>query len=248
MKNVKKIPTKQLEKFSTIFTQLGLVLVLFIVYISLEHQTKQRPLVVYKPEMAKPVYVAPNTEVLFTKEKTVKPKAEPIPQNQLILDEEIDKVDDDKTETVIITTPKKKQVDFDINTIETLPEPVDEEENDPVPFISIEFAPIFKGCEGLTKEQNKKCFDKKMLRFVQRNFDSQLANEIGLNSGKYRIQTQFVIDNMGKVIDINIRAPHRKLQQATLKLIEKLPKFTPGKQGSKAVKVRYTLPISFLVD
>ena len=248
MKNVKKIPTKQLEKFSTIFTQLGLVLVLFIVYISLEHQTKQRPLVVYKPEMAKPVYVAPNTEVLFTKEKTVEPKAEPIPQNRLILDEEIDKVDDDKTETVIITTPKKKQVDFDINTIETLPEPVDEEENDPVPFISIEFAPIFKGCEGLTKEQNKKCFDKKMLRFVQRNFDSQLANEIGLSSGKYRIQTQFVIDNMGKVIDINIRAPHRKLQQETLKLIEKLPKFTPGKQGSKTVKVRYTLPISFLVD
>ena len=175
-------------------------MVLFIVYISLEHQTKQRPLVVYKPEMAKPVYVAPNTEVLFTKEKTVKPKAEPIPQNQLILDEEIDKVDDDKTETVIITTPKKKQVDFDINTIETLPEPVDEEDNDPVPFISIEFAPIFKGCEGLTKEQNKKCFDKKMLRFVQRNFDSQLANEIGLSSVKYRIQTQFVIDNMGKVI------------------------------------------------
>lgn len=248
MKNVKKIPTKQLEKFSTIFTQLGLVLVLFIVYISLEHQTKQRPLVVYKPEMAKPVYVAPNTEVLFTKEKTAEPKAEPIPQNRLILDEEIDKVDDDKTETVIITTPKKKQVDFDINTIETLPEPVDEEENDPVPFISIEFAPIFKGCEGLTKEQNKKCFDKKMLRFVQRNFDSQLANEIGLSSGKYRIQTQFVIDNMGKVIDINIRAPHRKLQQETLKLIEKLPKFTPGKQGSKTVKVRYTLPISFLVD
>ncbi|WP_438973435.1 energy transducer TonB [Polaribacter sp.] len=248
MKNVKKIPTKQLEKFSTIFTQLGLVLVLFIVYISLEHQTKQRPLVVYKPEMAKPVYVAPNTEVLFTKEKTAEPKAEPIPQNRLILDEEIDKVDDDKTETVIITTPKKKQVDFDINTIETLPEPVDEEENDPVPFISIEFAPIFKGCEGLTKEQNKKCFDKKMLRFVQRNFDSQLANEIGLSSGKYRIQTQFVIDNMGKVIDINIRAPHRKLQQETLKLIEKLPKFTPGRQGSKTVKVRYTLPISFLVD
>ena len=53
---------------------------------------------------------------------------------------------------------------------------------------------------------------------------------------------------MGKVIDINIRAPHRKLQQATLKLIEKLPKFTPGRQGSKTVKVRYTLPISFLVD
>lgn len=70
MKNVKKIPTKQLEKFSTIFTQLGLVLVLFIVYISLEHQTKQRPLEGYKPEMAKSVYVAPNTEVFLPKKNS----------------------------------------------------------------------------------------------------------------------------------------------------------------------------------
>ena len=38
MKNLKKVPTKQLEKFSNIFTQLGLVLVLFIVYLTLEHK------------------------------------------------------------------------------------------------------------------------------------------------------------------------------------------------------------------
>ena len=41
MKNLKKLPNKQLEKFSNIFTQLGLVLVLFIVYVTLEHETKQ---------------------------------------------------------------------------------------------------------------------------------------------------------------------------------------------------------------
>jgi len=40
MKNFKKAPTKQLEKFSNIFAQLGLVLVLFVVYVSLEHQTE----------------------------------------------------------------------------------------------------------------------------------------------------------------------------------------------------------------
>ena len=94
----------------------------------------------------------------------------------------------------------------------------------------------------------KKCFDKKMVRFVQRNFDAQLANEIGLRSGKYRIQTQFIINDKGNVVDIKIRAPHIKLKTETQELIEKLPKFTPGKQGSKSVKVRYTLPISFLVD
>ncbi|EAQ42687.1 energy transducer TonB [Polaribacter sp. MED152] len=248
MKNVKKLPTKQLEKFSTIFTQLGLVLVLFVVYIVLEHETKQKSLAVYEPEVSKGIYLEPNTEVFFTKETTVKPKVELQKPDRLILDEKIDKVDDDKTESVILTEPKKQKVDFDIDKIETVPEPVDEEDEDPVPFISIENAPIFKGCEGLSKEENKKCFDKKMLKFVQRNFDAQLANEIGLRSGKYRIQTQFIIDNTGKVVDIKIRAPHIKLKQETQELIEKLPQFTPGKQGSKSVKVRYTLPISFLVD
>ena len=248
MKNVKKLPTKQLEKFSTIFTQLGLVLVLFVVYITLEHETKQKSLAIYEPEVSKSIYIEPNTEVIFTKEKTVKQKPDPVKQNQLILDEDIEKVDDDKKETILITEPKKQKVDFDLNKIETVPEPIDEDDDDPIPFISIEEAPVFKGCEGLSKEENKKCFDKKMLKFVQRNFDAQLANEIGLRSGKYRIQTQFIIDNTGKVVDVKIRAPHIKLKQETQELIEKLPQFTPGKQGSKSVKVRYTLPISFLVD
>ena len=87
-----------------------------------------------------------------------------------------------------------------------------------------------------------------MIKFVQRNFNVQLANEIGLRSGKYRIQTQFIIDNTGQVVDIKIRAPHIRLKQETQELIQKLPRFTPGQQGSKSVNVRYTLPISFLVD
>jgi protein TonB len=87
-----------------------------------------------------------------------------------------------------------------------------------------------------------------MNKFVQRNFNAQLANEIGLNSGKYRISTQFIIDDKGNVVDIQIRAPHFRLKKETQELIEKLPRFTPGKQRNKAVKVKYTLPISFRVD
>jgi len=45
MKKVKKAPAKQLEKFSKVFFQLGLVLVLYIVYALLEHQTEQQLLV-----------------------------------------------------------------------------------------------------------------------------------------------------------------------------------------------------------
>ena len=42
MKQVKKVPRKQLDKFSAIFSQLGLVLALFIVFVSLEYQTEKK--------------------------------------------------------------------------------------------------------------------------------------------------------------------------------------------------------------
>jgi periplasmic protein TonB len=112
----------------------------------------------------------------------------------------------------------------------------------------IEDAPVYKGCEGLSKEENKKCFDKKMTRFVVRNFDANLAQELGLHSGKHKMYSQFIIDKTGAVIDIIIKAPHPKLEKELDRIIRKLPQFTPGKQRKKPVKVKYTLPISFQVE
>ena len=247
MKNVKKLPTKQLEKFSTIFIQLGLVLVLFIVYLTLEHKTLQKSAAIYEPEVREPVYVGPDTEIIFQIEKVVKPKLDLPKQQPLILDEPLKKVDNKTAETVILQ-PIVEPVSFDINTLITVKEPEKEEPTETVPYISIQNVPVFKGCEGLSKEENKKCFDKKMKKFVKRNFDASIANDLGLNSGKYKIQTQFIIDVKGNVVDIKIRAPHKRLKKQTKDLIEKLPKFTPGMQQNKPVKVRYNLPISFLVD
>ena len=247
MKNLKKSPRKQLEKFSTIFTQIGLVIVLFIVYVTLEYQTEQKS-VASKPEKDfQYVVLQPEQEIMYQEEKKIVQKTAPIKHQKLILDHEIKKVDDKTDETITVLPKNPEPNSFDINNIVTVDEPIDDEP-EMVDYVIIENAPIFKGCEGLSKVENKKCFDKKMNQFVQRNFDSQLATDIGLRSGKYKIYTQFVIDNKGNVVDIQIRAPHAKLTIETQELIEKLPKFTPGKQREKPVKVRYTLPISFQVD
>ena len=247
MKNVKKLPTKQLEKFSTIFTQLGLVLVLFIVYLTLEHKTLQKSLAIYEPEAYERVFVEPTTEIIFQTEKIVKPKVDLPKKQPLILDEPLKKEDNENPETVIIQ-PVVEPVPFDINTVYTVKEPEGNEPPDTVPFISIQNAPVFKGCEGLSKDENKSCFDKKMNKFVQRHFNPNIAYDLGLNSGKYRIYTQFIIDEKGNVVDVKIRAPHAKLKKQTQSLIKKLPNFTPGKQNNRSVRVKYTLPISFMVD
>lgn len=248
MKNLKKRPNKQLEKFSTIFTQLGLVLVLFLVYVALEHKTPDKPLMVLNQVSPKIVTINPDEVFEFTREPKPKPKVETPPKNAFIPDEKIKKVNNDIEETIINLPEDEQPKQLDIESLITVDEPVEDNVPETVPFINIESAPIFKGCEGVSKEENKKCFDKKMMRFVQRNFDLSLANELGLHSGKHRIFTQFVIDDVGDVVDITINAPHIKLKKETKELIEKLPKFTPGKQRNKAVKVKYTLPITFRVD
>jgi len=247
MKNLKKLPTKQLEKFSNIFTQLGLVLVLFIVYITLEHETPQKTIAVLNTKNSTTIYMIPDETILFQKEKKVVTTPE-VMQPKVFIPEEVVKVENHVPET-LINTKDDEPVILTPDELVTVEIPEDDVPTDGnVPFMMIEDAPVFKGCEGLSKEENKRCFDKKMKQFVQRNFDVELANEIDLNAGKYKIQTQFIIDDKGNVIDIQIRAPHQRLEKETNRLIKKLPKFTPGKQRNQPVKVRYTLPIAFSVQ
>jgi protein TonB len=52
-------------------------------------------------------------------------------------------------------------------------------------YTMIQNAPVFIGCEGLSSEENRLCFDIQMKRFVQRNFDVNVANDLGLNAEKY---------------------------------------------------------------
>ena len=248
MKNVKKQPTKQLEKFSNIFMQLGLVLVLFVVYISLEHKTEEKlptgGTFILEPI---PVFIEPSTEIIFERVVKVIPEIKIVKATSFIFDAPIEKGKNEVIET-IIDIPSEDSVVLHPEDIVVIKIPEENPIVEDVPYDIIQNAPIFKGCEGLSKTENKVCFDKKIKRFVQRNFNASLANELGLNAGKYKIQTQFLIDNKGNVVDIKIRAPHKELEKETERLIKKLPKFTPGQQQNRFVRVRYTLPISFSVE
>ena len=249
MKNLNRNSLKRLDKFSNIFTQLGLVVVLFIVYVLLEHKTEQiafipptdNNIINYSPETP--------TEKLFKREekKKVIKKVE-IKQKKTVLDNKVEKVDNDKLiKEIFVDEPSQDNPEeIDISKIEEIT--VTEKIVSDVPYTFVKNTPIFKGCEGLSEEKNKKCFDKKMKRFVQRHFNSDIANEIGLDSGKKSIGAQFIIDDKGNVIDIKINAPHKELEKETKRIIKKLPKFTPGKQNNKNVKVRYYLPINFRVE
>ncbi|CAL2089670.1 energy transducer TonB [Tenacibaculum sp. 190524A05c] len=252
MKKLKKHPRKQLEKFSNIFMQLGLVLVLFVVFVTLEHQTeKGKQTAVFNHDDSREVLILDHIprEIVVEKKVVEQPKQQQR-QQRVILDEPIDKVknDEDIKETVLIPKEEDKVVinEGDIYEVD-IPEEVDKSD-DPVSMNFVQKAPVFKGCEGLSEVENRKCFEKKMKRLVRRHFNADLANELGLSSGKKSIYTQFVIDKNGNVVDIRVKAPHPRLMKEASRIVKKIPKFKPGIQNDKPVKVKYMLPISFMVE
>ncbi len=247
MKNVKKYPKKQLEKYSAVFVQLSLVLVLFVVYQVMEYETKTVNYAVKSQDsVVEYVFIENDKPLVFSKEKIVKPKqVKPIP---LILDVlKVDKNEKSTIETILDLPIVDEPVDIDKvleNYIVGTKDPI----VDDVPFVLIEDAPIYKGCEGLSKAANKKCFIKSIKKFVVNRFDIDLAQELGLRSGTYKIFAQFVISKEGTVSELKIKAPHYKLEKEVKGIINKLPKFTPGMQRKVPVNVKFTLPISFRVE
>jgi len=192
------------------------------------------------------VLVDDDKPMVFSKEKVIKPK--PIKPTPLFVD--ILEISEQNTNDMAPIEDIKlveKPVDVEKvlgNYIEIIEDPIPVEN---VPFILIEDAPVYKGCEGLSKVDNKKCFIRSIKKFVINRFDIDLAQELGLKPGTYRIFAQFVITKKGTINVLKIDAPHYKLENKVKGIIKKLPQFTPGMQRKVPVNVKFTLPISFKV-
>ncbi|MDV7186020.1 M56 family metallopeptidase [Lutibacter sp. TH_r2] len=115
-----------------------------------------------------------------------------------------------------------------------------------VPFAVIDEVPVFPGCED--NSDTKKCFQEKVTTHVSSNFNSKLADNLGLEPGLTRIFVMFTIQKDGIIGEIKARAPHKVLQEEAVRVINSLPKMQPGKHQGKAVNVKYALPIAFKVS
>lgn len=109
--------------------------------------------------------------------------------------------------------------------------------------------PLFPGCkERYDNDERKECFNSRIHRFVNRRFNTGLANELGLEPGsKIKIQIAFTIDTNGVVKDIKVRAPHPELKKEALRVINKLPVIVPGKVNGEEVNLKFALPIVFSI-
>ncbi|NVK52909.1 MAG: energy transducer TonB [Flavobacteriaceae bacterium] len=237
---IKKNPKSNLENYSKLFIQLGLVLALFITYVAMENKTYDKAVDAFGDAVMQDVIEEdiPITE----RPEPVKPKSPPPPAP-----EKIEVVEDEKEveETVIETTETDETEAVEVEEIEEVEEV--EEVVEDVPFAIIEEVPIFPGCTG-TKKQKTDCLNKKIKSHVVKRFDKDLAGELGLSPGKKRIWVVFRIDPKGNITDIQAKAPHPRLKKEAIRVAKTLPKMTPGKQRGVPVGMKYTLPIGFNVE
>ena len=116
-----------------------------------------------------------------------------------------------------------------------------------IPFGVIENVPVYPGCESLTTNaERRKCMANEISKLVQKNFNVDLADGLGLE-GRQRINVVFKINKEGEIEDIKSRAPHPELEKEAVRIISLLPKMKPGSHKGKNVIVPYSLPIIFEV-
>ena len=113
--------------------------------------------------------------------------------------------------------------------------PIDADVEEDFVFDFPEENPEFKG--GL----------KKMNEYLRNNIQyPEMAKENGIQG---RVFVQFVVGKDGVIRDVFVlKGVHKSLDKEAKRVVKSMPRWNPGKQRSKAVSVRYTLPINFQLN
>lgn len=110
-----------------------------------------------------------------------------------------------------------------------------------IPFAVVEKVPVYPGCAGKHNDALKTCFSNAVSSFVTENFNFSSTENYG--DEIFKIFVRFIINKKGQVTDISVRAASKLLERKLIRVIERLPQMTPGKQKGKNVNVAYTFPI-----
>lgn len=246
---VKKSPKKDIRRWSLIFFQIGLILILFISWRAIEKRSYDQEKKEEEVETVQLDDLEPEDVEVTEQPKTDQPPPPPPPKvpDKLKIVEDDEDIEEDEPETVEDIEEPKVEV-ADIGDIEEGPADEGDDEIEEVAFQAIQDVPIFPGCEKYDdNEDRKKCMSEAVQKFVTKRFNTDIASDLGL-SGVTRISVQFTVDENGEVTDIKARAPESALEEEAKNVTAQLPEMEPGKQRDKAVRVVYQLPIVFQVQ
>ncbi len=233
----KKNPKSDLTKNSGLYFVMGLAAVLLLTYVALEWKTYDKS---NDYDISMNIDDELDEEVPMTEQIKTPPPPPPPAAPEVI---EVVEDEEEIEETVIESTETSQEEEI-IEVEDVAVEEVDDDID--VPFAVIEDVPIFPGCEGEKGKGAKAmrdCFQKSMQKHISRNFRyPEIAQEMGVQG---RVNVMFTIQKDGSIGNVRMRGPDKNLEKEAARIIGKLPKMTPGKQRGRAVRVPFSIPITF---
>lgn len=221
---VKKSQKASLEDKKIIYVLMGFVFVLSVCYVAFEWTEKE----VTKYEVADTDFLfEEEVEIQQTTQETTPPPPPPAVQEVEVLNV----VEDDvETESIEINTEDEKDVEVVIAP--PVEAPVEEEEEEVI-FMVVETMPEFPGGQQA------------LFKYLSENVKYPvIAQENGIQG---RVICQFVVNKDGAIVDVEVvrSGGDPSLDKEAVRVIKSMPKWNPGKQRGKAVRVKYTVPVNF---
>ena len=220
----KKSPKANLENKKLMFTQIGLIISLLIAWLAFEHKSYDKREI--DPSLLRQTEVVEEEMVEITKQEEQKSQPVEVPKQTT----QLEIVQDDvETEDININAEVEQNEVID----EYVPVEVEEEEVvEQEIFQIVEEMPSYPGG------------DQKLMEYIAKNIKyPQIARESGIQG---RVFVGFVVEPDGHVSNVKLlRGIGGGCDEEAMRVIKSMPKWKPGKQRGKAVRVSYQIPVMF---
>ena len=220
----KKSPKANLENKKLMFMQIGMIISLLIAWLAFEHKSYDKREI--DPSLLNREVVIDEEMVEITKQDEQKPQPVEVPKQTT----QLEIVQDDvETEDLNINAEVEQN---EVLEEYVAPEVVEEEVVEQEIFKIVEEMPAFPGGEA------------KLMEYVAKNVKyPQIARETGVQG---RVYVNFVVEPDGSVSNVSVlRGIGGGCDEEAIRVVKSMPKWKPGKQRGKAVRVSYMLPVNF---
>ena len=225
---IKKSPKADLEGGKTLSILMGLVIALAVMFVGFEWGTRDVQVVSASEGVAD---ILAEEEIEITRPEDTPPPPPPPPAP--VVAEALNIVEDDVVlDQQDILSSEDNQSEAQVQTYVAPAVVEEEEESAQQIFVIVEEMPEFPGG------------DAELLKFISKSIKYPvIAQENGIQG---RVICSFVINRDGSVVDATVvRGVDPSLDKEALRVINTMPKWKPGKQRGKPVRVKYTVPIIF---
>ena len=220
----KKSPKANLENKKLMFMQIGMIISLLIAWLAFEHKSYDKREI--DPSLLRQTEVVEEEMVEITKQEEQKPQPVEVPKQTTQLEIVQDDVEVEDIE--INAEVDQQEVIEEYVPVEVEEEEVQEQEI----FQIVEEMPAYPGG------------DQKLMEYVAKNIKyPQIARETGIQG---RVFVGFVVEPDGSVSNVKVlRGIGGGCDEEAMRVVKSMPKWKPGKQRGKAVRVSYMLPVNF---